>query len=1135
MDLGNLPTLPKLPDFQGTSVSLPDLSITGYREPKEPVVKPYVRPAKPVEAPKEAEPFGFITNLPKSTLNMAKGVFVDLPVSVAKTLYHYASNPDQYGKDFNLMVQGNSGLGQTLWHEMSDYYTKDFWHNFNEDPARGLTDVAAALSGIGSVGKLATEGSQIARIGAGLTQAAHYVDPLSGSLKLATKALSGPLAAIGLGEHTQDLERISRGAAAREGLEAAKATRYQLFRTLTPEEGERLERLIVLGVPEEIDQELAHGGKVAERLRRWSSRISETEEPYWKQQKLLQDDDMIRANAKAIHAYTSRNEGLPIPSKVAEELIRDGSLKPTYMSMFRVKNPSTGLYEALNSFETGGRKLGRLEERLGRGEYLTDLDEIQARQIQAFHNTKYKLSLLDEAKQMLLEKGKLLLARTPDEVESAIGQGYRRLDDEFARKYWNSYNRATQMQLSAMSEAAKTGANNVEALANAAEKFKSIESFGHGAKALLNKADVYVPADAAAWLNRELAPASNGWRLYDKWLGRFKSVATVFNPRFWSSVIFGNALLGTMYGLSPDMIRIAMKYKGDLPPALKQLAQHEIFLRDLGIYDRVSTRLGEAASRLDNFYKNAIFVSEVAHDSKARMMKGLKDFFISQEDVLGLVRHYSEAPELLSQTRLGVAQMQREMAEQLGLRDKSLVALRKAEKLHTKTIERLLAERQISYAELSAAIDVRKDVFAKSLADVANLNPKYSYFSEGLISELKKIRTTMKQSPEMIDKQGVVTAMDASIHAVAQGKPELLRYTLKQMKKAANGSSTLVHNQQRLSVFLDMIGAAETRVKEHTASLLRNAAEGGLLAQRIPGMRTEAAVAERAIDTGNKWFGSYNDLLPFEKQVIRRIVPFYTFTKAMTKLAFQFPYLYPKRTFLFTHLARAWNDVMHDDNAFLPSWAKQYIPVAGTEDGGVLMVRLGSFTPLANVRMGNIGQTGLPGIADVMMQHPVLHMMYDLKGGIPEWSKRPMSPGESAVRLDNGDVIKWTGTGFQTEIAQPSIWKSLFGLFPQAQLIHTVLSPYAQTDRGWLFHPEPIKDPSGKPRYPKELSDILMSFVVPTTTVKEEELKRTEMVRVAQTVKEFRRELRTAPPERREDLVNALREWAKSRMQAVER
>jgi len=114
-DLSGL-NLPQLPDMGGLS-GLPDFSsLTGDYVPKK---RPYEKPPKIEKPEKKAEPFGFITNLPKSVLNVAKSIFVDLPVAVGSTASHYARNPDDYGKDLDLFLNHPGETGNFLRKEVT--------------------------------------------------------------------------------------------------------------------------------------------------------------------------------------------------------------------------------------------------------------------------------------------------------------------------------------------------------------------------------------------------------------------------------------------------------------------------------------------------------------------------------------------------------------------------------------------------------------------------------------------------------------------------------------------------------------------------------------------------------------------------------------------------------------------------------------------------------------------------------------------------------------------------------------------------------------------------------------------------------------------------------------------------------
>jgi hypothetical protein len=479
-------------------------------------------------------------------------------------------------------------------------------------------------------------------------------------------------------------------------------------------------------------------------------------------------------------------------------------------------------------------------------------------------------------------------------------------------------------------------------------------------------------------------------------------------------------MLGLLYGISPDAVRMAFKLGGDMPAELKNIARHEIYLRDKGIFTRYSAHLGEFAQQLDQMFRLPIFVSEVGREAHAKLLSTGRDFFLAQADLAKAVKLYGAAPGKLVEMRLAVQQLERELAA---------------------------------------------------------------------------------KTPKMLSLQRQMMGIGEQIQA--------RRFS----------------NKVEFDRLANAYGRIEARYKEAMADQVRRLADIGALHQRIPQMRLEAAVADRAIMAGNRLFGSYARLNPFERTILRRILPFYTFNKAMTSLAFRLPYIYPKRAFVGAHLAQAWFDITSDDNAYMPARLRNYVPVAALADGSVVAISAAYLNPMGGVRVGNVAELPVPSAYNPLTAHPVIQLAFRMAGAITEWSSKPLSPGAYATRLDNGTVIQWTGNGFKTTIAQPSVFKSIADLFPQAQLIDKLLHPYAQTDRGWLFNPEPILGPDGKPRYPKELVDILLSNVIPTQTYNRDEVRSVEQAKMAAVIKSYIKDLKYASPDRRQQILDVLNGW----------
>lgn len=1112
-------------------------------QPIEPKVRPYVKPPKSTPYEEPAETLGFIKNLPKSVLNMTKEVFVDFPKSVWDAGVHYQQNPMDWDKDMKLFLQKPGDTGDLLRRSVTDYYQHNLWKNFNDDPARALTDAAALMDGIGMLGKIAPA-STAGKLATNVGKAATYVDPMRVAGLGAEQLFKKGLSAIGYGEMTPKISELYNHIVARESLVDNEFTAAEHAIPITDEQNEHLSRLLNLGEVNEIDDAIRQGGPVAQRYQMRRERVNTFEEPYIKERKQHfgygSDDDLkehfLDTKAKAVEHWSNEHMDMPIPKDQAKQMILDGTLDPVYNTMFREHHGNgVDIWDVFNKDRDPNKTLGRAEQRIANGEYLTDMNEISARQNRAFHNVKAKLDFLSGVKELLTQEGKILVGSGPEAAEKAKLLGYRELPEAFYKWYYENYNKGTSVLVNEMKKGLAEGLPQEALLAKLRESWNQalatgdMEKYAAGGK-------VYVPAHVAAWIGQELAPVSKFSQMYSQWQSRYKSLATVFNPRYWAPVLFGNALAATIYGLSPDMLKLGLKFRGDLPPNYRQLVQNEIWLKDLGMFDRKAKTLGQAASMLDNIYRQGMFANEVAKSSYARMRLGITSFFQSEDEIAQMIKHFGAAPEAHAAALTGLSDLKDSIATNIIKNDKEFSRLKRLEGRMTGEMAHLMALKQSNWSELSIGLDARKDRIAKMAVTLGEGTPQHGAFANAFLKQLDQLRLNAKARPELVDTAAVLQSVDNAISVVEKGRPDLLRYVVKQMKKAVDGTSPLMQRRSRLSVLADMVGKTEDRIETLVADSIQKLSESGKLDKMLPLLAKDRAVASHAAAVGNRFYGSMDDLLPFERKIIKQIVPFYTFTKAMTQLAFRFPFLYPKRTFIFSHLARAWNDIMDDDEAFMPSWTKNYVPVAFHQDGSVTMMRIGSLSPFSNVKLNAVGgEEVMPNVYDVLAQNPFLRVMMDMKGGTPDWSARPLSTSDKAVRLDNGEVIQWTGKGFQRVIAQPSMWKTVAGLFPQSQLIDQLLHGYAQTDRGWLFSPEPYKSPNGDVRYPKELVDRMLSLGIPSTTVAPEDLERGERIKVYRVVKEFQREMRTASPERRESLIESLRSYSQQSKRAINR
>jgi hypothetical protein len=92
---------------------------------------------------------------------------------------------------------------------------------------------------------------------------------------------------------------------------------------------------------------------------------------------------------------------------------------------------------------------------------------------------------------------------------------------------------------------------------------------------------------------------------------------------------------------------------------------------------------------------------------------------------------------------------------------------------------------------------------------------------------------------------------------------------------------------------------------------------------------------EEAVQAALKAMGDFSKMSPLERNVVRRIVPFYTWQRHVTKLAFSLPVEHPLRVAWTMHLSQLGQggDPTKQDSATagLPDWTRGYVPLGGSK------------------------------------------------------------------------------------------------------------------------------------------------------------------------------------------------------------
>ena len=392
--------------------------------------------------------------------------------------------------------------------------------------------------------------------------------------------------------------------------------------------------------------------------------------------------------------------------------------------------------------------------------------------------------------------------------------------------------------------------------------------------------------------------------------------------------------------------------------------------------------------------------------------------------------------------------------------------------------------------------------------------------------KLKQLIVSKNLRAAIQDSLPVGKTLEAAVGEVLNSKVDL-RNIISELNKQVARSDDYMTLSSRSRAGGNVIQAEADLAEVVKAETARRRLEA-----LIPDYQRKVALLDKAIEEGNRWTGSYLHLHPFERNVLSRIVPFYTYTKAMTQLAFHAPFWYPKRMFMLNRLADLTAEMMHDPQA--PEWVNDYVPFGTTKDGDIVAFRFGALNPFSGQKSVEAGELNVPAIFD-LTRNPLVKLGYDMVGGIPRWSKKPMSPGEYAVRYGDGSVYEYQGDGtIKKVISTPSITRSLLSLFPQAQAVEQLVKPYIMDDRG-----EPLGglDAKGNPRFPKELwSRIFNMFSITGTTYNPAELAQQEKKKYRNILREFQQELRyEKDPIKRQQYLDIIRDASQADVKRIER
>jgi hypothetical protein len=413
---------------------------------------------------------------------------------------------------------------------------------------------------------------------------------------------------------------------------------------------------------------------------------------------------------------------------------------------------------------------------------------------------------------------------------------------------------------------------------------------------------------------------------------------------------------------------------------------------------------------------------------------------------------------------------------------------------------------------------------AAALADVGH---KFD-FSSAVLADKDKWYQMVAQGPEKLSQ--MVRDHVVAREQLAKYAPEIQKTEQEFLKVDAQAEKMLRKGKvgqefYELASKREEFQAALTGLKEQN---LRSLEREGMFRKNMPEAQQLADWAEKAIEPANELQGAYLRLHPLERTWLSRAIPFYPWVKAMNALAFRLPFIYPKQTFMWNRYSSMMNDLMsHEEH--LPPWMRGALFVGPTSDGAQVYVKP-FWDPFRAAEPVKWGGMTLPGIAGGFLRHPLLKVVFDGNGGVDSFTMKPWSMDETMTRASNGEVHKLDPkTGFfERTITQPSIWKRLWGLFPEAQMVDQFFLPHVQTDKGWVGNPSPIRDAAGEPMFPVPFYQRALKSLLPVM-FRTEDQDLNDQRKQQMLYKDYMKEIRRMPPEEQETAIKVLEDAFRTR------
>lgn len=578
-------------------------------------------------------------------------------------------------------------------------------------------------------------------------------------------------------------------------------------------------------------------------------------------------------------------------------------------------------------------------------------------------------------------------------------------------------------------------------------------------------------------------------RIYDRLTDLFRFAATKLSPRWYTGNVIGDALLASLAGANW--------------PLAKRLMQQHVLPRTirsggtaLGTETgNVLNSLSDMVGAVDDAARAGIFSKAVVAKLKSTMLH-----FGASEDALRLAAlEVSLAPDQLADLMVRNQQLGEHVARQS-------LAIRKIDGQIAKTRRDLNASLMEETRQTAKALSPQ--VKGRPISPSATTGKLGKSEAERILEQLDKGKLTFSQRQAAIERVREL-----------QAAPEI------KLQRGAEFPPT-PRRTRPSSEIQSRIDALQELRDSSAADLTKKAMQRDI--ESIPELARKAEIAEQAMDRANTFLGEYLGLGPVERGVFRRLVPFYPWTKAMSKLAFTFPFIAPAKAFFWHRYQTAMTDMMGDPE--LPEWMAAYAPVFARQNGDTVWARVTSLSPFGSLRTEHFGGAPIPSILAFWQANPWINAAYRMAGGRDTWSGGSVPYGEPLVAINDGEVYKFNEKGkLEKVVAQAPLFRSLAHMFMPVQMIDQLISNY-DVRKG-----KPVLNADGTVRYPIELHQRLADIAgVKLMHRNREQAIKIEKLRVRQALEELKSQYQRAGPEERAYIKGVFEDYSRGAYRRIQ-